>query len=742
MDEKKEVEFEFKVESRRYNSPNFKIYVVSIDTKKYKDIKPNSKGEFIITGDVQDLSFDVKYLAKAIVEVNKNFGLQYAIKNIKRNKPTDLESSRAFLSEILTENQTNTLLSVYPDIIDRIMKEEEVDLNKLNGIKDFTFNKIKTKVIENFVLIELVEKYSGVLSFQVMKKLYNEYTSVELVEKALTENPYSCLTELNRIGFKIADKLILELEEKGKIKLSEGTVINSKFRMKSSMDYVLQENESSGSTKMKISKLRTECEKLTPQCMKYFLDILKKFQNVEFYLDQEDKTVSIYNTYLTESYIGMIVKNMLINSFSYNINTELYRTYNGITLTDEQMGCLNNVDKYNISILTAPAGAGKSQAMSNLIHMLEENNKTYMMCTPTGKSAEVLAQFTSRDVGTIHRQLGYNPAEGWGYGEGNKLNTDVVIVDETSMADIWLMKHLLEAIDVSRTKLLLVFDAYQLPSVAAGNVAHDLLTSEYIPTTLLTKIFRYNEGGLMQVATQIRKSEEFLDNKFNGKKVFGTKKDFIYIELLQTKIRQQVAQIYMKLLNDGYDLEDIMIVTSQNKGDYGTKEINKFIQYLLQKDKNNNFITKGDVKFYKGDKVVQTVNNYKAIDINGEVQEIYNGNTGIVAEIKYNELIVDFGDGKLLVYNKDLLEQLDLAYCTTIHKSQGSSSKQVIVIAPKAHTFMLNSNLLYVAATRAKERVWCIGNIITINRAIKKKENLSRETHLTRILDKIIKKKN
>lgn len=728
---KEVVDFKFKILTQRYDSENFKIYTVDVDTSLYP-IKPNNSGDFIIVGDIPKLLNDVEYSVKAEVDIHKTFGKQYKVLSIRIDGKLDQESTKSFLKEILSENQAKTLLSVYPDIIERVMKDKPVDLSLLKGIKEITYEKIKEKIIYNYALIDLVDKYGGVLSFSVMKKLYEKYTSIELVEKAMNDNPYNCLCGLGRIGFKTADKLILEMEGKNKIKSQN--LKSSPFRIESAIEYVLSENESNGSTKMKIVDLRKACTELAPESISYFLKILRKYDGQRFHLQEKDKSVGFSKTYEIERKIGLTIKNALMNNINYNINIEFYRDFNGITLTDEQMKCLENVNKYNVSILTAPAGSGKSQTVSNLINMLEDNGYTYMMCTPTGKSADILRMYTGKDVGTIHRSLAYNPREGWGYNEFNQLDVDIVIVDEFSMTDIWLMKHLLDAIDIKRTKILFVFDSYQLPSVSAGNVAHDLLTSGIIPTTVLTKIFRYNEGGLMQIATQIRKSENFLPNNFTGRKIFGVNKDFIYMEMQQNKIKNNILMVYSKLINDGYNIDDIIVLSCQNKGDYGTKEINKTIQEFMQKDKNNPYIKKGDTKFYLKDKVMQISNNYEAKTVYGSLTEVFNGNTGIIVDIKGDTVVVDFGNDKLLIYNKDSLEQLELSYCNTYHKIQGDSGKQVIMIAPKAHTFMLNSNLLYVGATRARERVWCIGNIITINRAIKKKENLSRNTFLLDII--------
>lgn len=733
---KEVVDFKFKILTQRYDSDNFKIYTVDVDTSLYP-IKPNNSGDFIIVGDMPKLSSSVEYSVKAQVDTHKTFGKQYKVNSIKLDRKLDIESTKAFLKEILTEKQTETLINVYPDIIDRVIKNEPVDLSLLKGIGEFVFANIKKKIIYNYALIDLVESYGGVLSFSVMKKLYEKYTSIELVKKAMDENPYECLCSLGRIGFKTADKLILEMENQNKIKTQN--LKSSPFRMKSAIEFVLSENETNGNTKMKVVDLRKECSELAPESIGYFLSVLNKYKDERLYIQDKDRSIGFLKTYKIERKIALTIKNALSNKNNYNINVELYRDYNGISLTDEQLGCLENVNKYNVSILTAPAGAGKSQTVSNLTYMLDDNGYTYMMCTPTGKSADVLKFYTGKDVGTIHRKLGYNPQEGWGYNEENKLNIDVVIVDEFSMTDVWLMKNLLDAIDVDKTKILFVFDSYQLPSVSAGNVAHDLLTSGLIPTTILTKIFRYNEGGLMQIATMIRNSENFLPNNFNGREIFGTNKDFIYMEMQQTKIKNNILMIYSKLLNDGYSINDIIVLSCQNKGDYGTKEINKTIQEYMQNGKNRAFIKKGDTSFYLRDKVMQITNNYEAKTIEGKRTEIFNGNTGTIVDISNGMVTVDFGNDKLLIYNKDTLEQLELSYCNTYHKIQGDSGKQVIMIAPKAHTFMLNSNLLYVGATRAKERVWCIGNIITINRAIKKKENLNRTTFLLDILKDLAK---
>lgn len=733
-----EIEFKCRINKLRYNGENYKIYVVDC---KDKTIKTNKSNEVILVGDIPNLLPNQTYNVRAITEINKKFGVQYKVINIKQNKPTNLDGSKAFLREVTTEKQAEVLLDVYPNIIDKVINNDlgDIDLSKTKGIKEYTFEKIKEAIISNFALLDVVALFKNYISINVIKKLYETYHSVDSIIKILNEAPYRCLCNISGIGFKSADTILLQLEklskeENNKINFSENLIISYQ-RMSACIDFILTENEKSGNTRLSIKDLREECYKLTPQCIEKFVEVIK-LNKETIYVDEQSKTVSRKLTYDSELYISNTIKSMLNQNIKWNIQFELYRNDNDIFLTDEQMGVLENCCKYNVSLLTAPAGSGKSQSIKNVINMLEDNNKSYLLCTPTGKSSEVLADYCNREAGTIHRQYKYNPQKtpSWGYNKDNKINVDTLIIDESGMIDVLLMKHLLEGIDVSKTKLILVFDSYQLASVSCGNVAHDLLMSDLIPTTYLTKIFRYDEGGLMQVATKIRNGEDFLSNEFSGVKIFGTKKDFIFNELQQEKIINQTVAIYNKLLSQNYSLQDIMVLSSQNKGNYGTKIINKAIQILIQKHQNNNFLMRGEDKFFKGDKVIQVTNNYKSIDIEGNETEIYNGNTGVIINVNYTNLVVDFGKGKLIVYEKSDLHQLELGYCITIHKSQGDSAKQIIVIAPKSHTFMLNSNLLYVGITRAKQRCFLLGNIITINRAIKKKENLQRNTSLNEML--------
>ena len=392
----------------------------------------------------------------------------------------------------------------------------------------------------------------------------------------------------------------------------------------------------------------------------------------------------------------------------------------------------------NICILNGFSGSGKSQTTNAIIEMLKDNNKSFCLFAPTGRAAKVLAEYAKEPASTIHRGLAYMPPE-WGYNEKCKLPYDVIIIDEFGMCDVFLTKHILEAIDFSKTKLLMIGDSAQIPSINAGNVFYDLINSNIIPIVSLTQIFRYGEGGILTVATKTRNSEIFLTNSLKPQ-IFGEDKSYVFVHTPQEKVINSVIKIYNKLLHKGYLKEDVMVLSTYNIGDYGTLILNKHLQPISNDnvDKQEKYIQIGDIKFYENDMIIQTVNNYKAIKYNEEYinedDEIFvaNGEIGTIIKIEYNKIIIQFDE--IVIYDKNDLINIKLAYSIGTIKSQGGQAKIVIMITPKAHTYMLNSNLIYVAQTRAKQKVFHLGEIETVNRAIKKKADFNRKTYLKDIL--------
>lgn len=756
--EEKEYKFSGKVVRCTYDTPDFRIFALDVDSKKYPDIKKNKYNNVTILGKLHELTVGVTYEISAVEQLGK-YGMSYKVLNIKRDVPTTEEDMYLFLSEILTPNQAKVLYENYPDIVQRVKENrlDDIDFNKLKGIKEYTFGVIKRKIIENFCLADLVVEFQGFLNLSMIKKIYAKYTSIEKLKEKLAQDPYKCLCGLAGVGFKTADGILLDMEKASKANIEKGKkpIIEFKSDLRTSPErclscllYMLEENENNGHTKMNLADLRAEMMKLVPACANHFVTAVKAD---EIHYNKDTMDVALSRTYNLEHKIAQTILYVLhTKKDEWDCDIEKYRTVNGSTLSDEQMGAVANVCKYPISILNGAGGTGKSFSTQAVINMLKDHHKTFRLFSPTGKAAKVLADYTKENATTIHRGLGYTPM-GWGYNQEHKIMCDIVIIDEFSMVDIQLFKRVIDAVDFNTTKLLLIGDNAQLPSVSCGNLLHDFMETKLIPTTTLTKVFRYGEGGLMKVATDVRFCEPYLTSSMKSKMTtFGDNKDYTFVDLPSEVIPQNVVGLYKKLLEKGYSIDDIQVLTAKNVGDCGTIVLNNMIQKVANPNYGSEvFMKVGDTTYFEGDLVIQKVNNYKAeLDLQhlSEWEKdmysasedvptafIANGETGIVREIYKSYCIIEF-DGVFVKYYRADMQMISLGYSITIHKSQGSSIKIVILCTPQSHIYMLNSNLLYVGLTRMKEGCYHLGALNSINQAVKKKANLTRHTHMQELL--------
>ena len=331
------------------------------------------------------------------------------------------------------------------------------------------------------------------------------------------------------------------------------------------------------------------------------------------------------------------------------------------------------------------------------------------------------------------------------------------------MVDIYLFEHIIDAIDFTRTKLLLVGDPAQCSSVGAGNALYDMIESNKITKVILSKIFRYAEGGLMTVATDVRNGKPFLKNITSTMTTFGKNKDYTFIKCEDKDIIKNTLGLYKKLLSKEWqeskglslDVSDIQVLTAKNVGAYGTITLNNELQKIANKNYGSSkFFKVGDVVFYEGDLVMQQQNNYKAevyaddmiledpFDDFGEPLKtlIANGETAVIKQInsQLQYVILDFCGTEVRYYRNDM-QNISLGYAITGHKSQGSGIKIPIIVEPRSHIFMDTSNLLYVMLTRTKLMCFHLGLPETVNMVIKKKENLKRNTFLLEMLKEDIK---
>lgn len=745
-----EKQFKFKgvVIRCTYNTPDYKIYAMDVSKKDFPEIKQNKYNNVSILGELSDLTLGVEYEITAEEQTNK-YGTSYKVINLRRDMPTTVEGTYIFLSEILTDNQAQVLIEHYPTIIQKVKDNDldDIDLSKLKGIGAKTFEKIKDKIITNFALMDLVIEFKNVLSMSIIKKIYDEYSSIDKLKEKLKVQPYTTLTRISRIGFKTADSIILQLQKENIIDFGYD-VKTSPDRCLSCMLYLLEENESDGHTKMNLADLRQQCLKIVPSCVEHFVDVIK---DDNIYYNKDNMEVALRATYNTEKYIADTILASLKGANNiWDFDTKRYRKVGEFELSDEQMQILDVVCKNNIAILNGFAGAGKTASTQGIINMLKDSDKSFKLMSPTGRAAKVLHENTNEPASTIHRGLGYVPPNKWTYNEYNKLHTDIVIIDEFSMVDIWLFKKLLEAIDFEHTKLLLIGDNAQLPSISCGNLLHDFMETSIIPTVTLNKVFRYSSGGLMRVATDTRCCKEYLTKDMKNKATtFGDNQDYMFIDLASELISKNVVALYKKLLDNGSSIEDIQVLTAKNVGECGSVELNNMIQRVANPNYGSEVNMKiGDTTYYEGDLITQTVNNYNAeladyrestgfnLEEESQTAFVANGEVGTIEEIYNTYVIANFGGIRVKYYRNDM-NMVKLGYCISIHRSQGGGFKTVILCTPQSHIFMLNSNLLYVGLTRMKEKLYHLGSLQSVNQAVKKKANLTRHTFMQNLLKPI-----
>lgn len=731
------------IERCTYDSPDYKVYSAYVDKKQYPEIKHNEKyGNVTIFGNLHHLCETQSYEVTAVEELNK-YGCGYKVINIRMDQPKSEEDVYVFLQEILTFNQASELWKHYPDIIDRVItgNTDDIDLNKLKGIKEATFLKIKDKIIQNYALYDLVVEFGGILTISMLKKIYDEYPSIEMLKRKLREDPYKCLTRISGVGFIKADAILLELERINKIKFPFD-LKSSQQRCAACIEYFLIENQNNGNTKMDLRDLRKQVVKLVPTCSQHYVECLK---NDYFYYNKETYDIALRKTYDTENYIAERIADANTYKRVWNIDYTKYRNVGDCSLSDEQVSALKCICENNIMILNGNAGSGKSMTSSAIIKMLDDNHKTFRLFAPTGRAAKVLSDYTQCPASTIHRGLGYRPPSDWGYNKECKLDCDVLIIDEFSMTDIFLFAHVIDALDFKKTKLIIIGDSAQLPSVGPGNLLHDFMNSNIIPTISLSKIFRYADGGLMKVATDVRNMKPYLNGIKEKCTVFGNAKDYSFIQSANERIVNDTVSLYRKLIKN-HKPEDILVLSAYNKGEYGTIVLNKHLQKLANPNISKSSISMqiGETTFYKDDIVIQTVNNYKAIVYidnqftygdDAETTFIPNGMIGKIKLISLQFAVIDY-DGIEVIYKKSDMQSVMLGYAISIHKSQGGSADTVVLLTPSSHSYMLNSNLIYVGLTRMKKNLYHLGDSNAINRSVKKKENLARNTFMCHFLKK------
>lgn len=722
-----------------YDNGDYKICAFEVDKNTYPEIIPSKYGNITLKGSMPDLDWGIEYDIYAN-EVNDRYGTSYVVMSIFEKRPHIGDDAVSFLTKVCTINQASKLLSAYPNIIDRISEDSkfEIDYSKVKGIGEAKYRKIRNFISDNVIIIDLIAEFCGMISFNIMQKLFDKYGSATKVRNLIRTDPYECMCSLSGVGFKTADETILQMQAQG---YDFGYDIKtSSQRCIAFINYRISEEENNGDTVIDILSLKREVDSTIPECSDRFFESVKsdRFKLIKEYQGLSNKATYDAEDYVAEKLISLLKANY--EPFQYDI--ESYRELDGFSLTDEQLKILDLVSNNGVSLLIGQAGVGKTASVKALLNLLDDLEVSYLLMAPTGKAAKVMSFSTNKQAYTIHRALGWTPF-GWTYNENYPLNVDVIIVDETSMIDIRLFKTVLQAIDESQNRVLFIGDSGQLPSVSCGNVLYDMLNSNIIPTHELTKVFRYAEGGLMAVATDVRNCKQYLPNELSSPITpFGNNNDYIFVTSSNEQTPVNTMAIYKQLL-EHHSPEEVQIITGYRKGNHGSIELNKLAQPIANKDlEHKPSLTVGKKTFYLDDIVLQTKNNYRSKQYDGFSDDeksldnvlIPNGETGKIIKILEDEsLVINFGE-YTVKYTKGDLSSIELGYAITTHKSQGSSIPYVVLATPASQMYMLNSNLLYVGMTRASKKCFHISEKRVVNIALQRKEDMKRKTMLQYLL--------
>lgn len=716
-------------------------YVIGILETEQEQITVVGYLPFISKGD------SLKLIGKFVE--HKDYGEQFKIETFEKLIPKTLGALETYLAN---GNIKGVGPATAKKIIDKFGEETihvlKFEPQKLSQIKGITNNKaieISESFIENWEIWQIVgflEKFG--IGAESAKKVYDL-----LGVNAITEieaNPYILIDISRGVDFKQIDKMAIEL----------GIERENQKRVKSGIKYALIKITYNGHCCTREENLIEYVKQLLNVNELVIQDGLINLKvNDEIVIEEreEEKWVYLYSFYNAESKIAERITKLdkAVNMKKVNnIEKELkiVEQSTDILLSERQKDAIRTINDNNVTIITGGPGTGKTTIIKSIIEIYKKKKYKVVLCAPTGRAAKRITETTGEEASTLHRllEIGKVDEESLIKKEneykGTPIDGDIIIVDEVSMVDMFIMGYLLDCIYLG-TKLILVGDCDQLPSVGPGSVLHDLVASKKIPTVHLDKIFRQAAKSKIIVnAHRVNNGKSFI-KKDDPELEKDSKQDFFFIrENNQEKVLDEVLSLCNGRLKKfgNYDFfENIQVLTPTKKGLLGTKEMNKALQQELNPHRDGeNEKNSMNVIFRLGDRVMQVKNNYDMYwerEKDGSIETsngVFNGETGTITEINEKEkyVRVKFDDDKTCFYQFNELEQLEHSYCITIHKAQGSEFDVVIMIIPQAAPMLLTRNLLYTGLTRAKKLLIVIGNDRVVDYMIKNVDSKKRNTGL------------
>ncbi len=672
------------------------------------------------------------------------YGQQFKVAGFEEKAPEDEEAIERYLGSGAIKGiglaMAARIVRRFKEDTFRIIEEEPERLAEIKGISNRKAMEIASQVNEKRDLRQamiFLQQYGITMNLAV--KVYQAYG--QDVYSIIRENPYRLADDIDGVGFRTADEIAARV----------GIRMDSDFRVRSGILYTLLQASGEGHTYLPETELTPRASKLlnvtAEQVEKQYMDLAIERKII---LKQMEDQTQIYaaSFYYMEANTATMLKRLNV---SYDVSdAEIEQRIRGIekksgmTLDEHQVTAVKEAVRNGLLVITGGPGTGKTTTINTIIRYFELEGLEIFLAAPTGRAAKRMSETTGFEARTVHRMLELNGgAEGSGgfeRDESNPLEADVIIVDEMSMVDISLMCSLLKAISVG-TRLILVGDVNQLPSVGPGSVLRDIIQSHACNVVMLTKIFRQaSTSDIIVNAHKINHGEEvILDNK---------SMDFFFLKRYDADvIINVVLQLIKQKLPKFVDATpyDIQVLTPMRKGLLGVERLNGILQRYMNPPADDKVEKEyGSTVFREGDKVMQTKNNYQlAWEIRTKFGltvdkglGIFNGDMGIIRQINdfAEQMIIEFDEGRMVEYPYKLLDELELAYAITIHKSQGSEYPAVVIPLLGGPMMLMNRNLLYTAVTRARKCVTLVGNEVTFQQMI---QNTSQQKRYSGLCDRL-----
>ena len=680
---------------------------------------------------------------------HKDYGEQFKIETFEKLMPKTLGALEKYLASGNIKGvgpaTAKKIINLFGDDTIHVLKFEPDKLAQIKGISKEKAKEISESFVENWEVWQIVgflEKFG--IGAESAKKVYN-LLGINAIQK-IEADPYILIDISRGVDFNQIDQMAIKL----------GIDRESQKRITSGIKYALIKITYNGhccTLKENLIEYVKQLLGVSTEVIEEGLLTLKVNDDIVVENRDGEQWVYLYSFYRTEKNIAerIIKLEQAKNTKKFNnIEKELklVEEKTDMLLSEKQKEAIKMINENNVTIITGGPGTGKTTIIKSIIEIYKPQKYKIVLSAPTGRAAKRITETTGEEASTLHRLLEIGKLDEETFYkkdkeyEGSPIDADIIIVDEVSMVDMFIMSSLLSCIYLG-TKLILVGDTDQLPSVGPGSVLKDIISSEKIPTVHLNQIFRQAAKSKIIVnAHRVNEGNKFIQ-KDDPNLEENPKEDFFFIkENNPEKILEQVLSLCngrLKKFGDYDFFENIQVLTPTKKGMLGTKELNKALQQELNphRDGEAEKVSMGAI-FRIGDRVMQTKNNYDMYwkKKDGESLEVgngvFNGETGTITNINEKEknIRIKFDDEKVCWYEFNDLEQIEHSYCVTIHKAQGSEFDVVIMVIPQAAPMLLTRNLLYTGITRAKKLLIVIGNDKVVDYMIHNVDSKKRNTGL------------